>query len=164
MFEGIVCEMRRCLLAWAASGVGVREVILGGGGSPFFARLVAAALDRAVLVSPVRSASAVGAALLAGLGVGAWDVSAVTAIGRAALGPPVTARPDEVAGSTALYERYDGASSALRRAARAAPSRVRSSTTSKGIPSGKNSRRRVRTDSPTISVTRQFGSSFSRER
>jgi xylulokinase len=110
--------MRRCLLAWTEAGVAVREIILSGAGSPFFARLVAAALDRTVRVSPVRSASAVGAALLAGLGIGAWDVSAVTVMGRATLSTPITARPDEVARSAALYERYDRASSALRRAGR----------------------------------------------
>ncbi len=120
MLEGIICEMRRCLLAWTAAGVAVREVILSGAGSPFFARLVAAALDRTVQISPVRAASAVGAALLAGLGVGVWDISTLTALGRATLGTPVTASPDEVVRSAALYERYERASSALRHMARAA--------------------------------------------
>lgn len=116
--EGIVCEMRRCVLTWADAGVPVGEVILtGAGSSPFFAHLVAAALDRPVQVSRLQSASAAGAALLAGFAVRAWDLATMTTIARTALDEPVTDSGDAVARFAAVYERYDHVSSTLRQAA-----------------------------------------------
>ena len=115
MIEGIVCEMRRCMLTWAGAGVPVGEVILtGAGASPFFAHLAAAALDRPMRVSRLPSASAAGAALLAGFAVGAWDLATITAIARTSLDDPVMSSGEAVAGFAALYERYDRVSSALR--------------------------------------------------
>lgn len=116
LLEGIAFEMRRCVLAWEEAGVGVREVILAGApGADLFTRLVAATLDRPVRLPAAVPASAFGAALLAGIGTGAWDAAAAAMVARDALSEPVVAPADEVACYSALYERYDRVSVVIRR-------------------------------------------------
>jgi autoinducer-2 kinase len=55
--------------------------VFGGGGarSPLWAQLLADVLGQDVRVPPVTEASALGAAILAGVGVGAFDDAAATA-------------------------------------------------------------------------------------
>ena len=90
LVEGIAFEMRRCMLAWEDAGVRVREVVVAGPQSAArVIHLVSAVLDRPVRAAVAGPASALGAALLAGLGVGAWDADTAVAMARAVLGRPV---------------------------------------------------------------------------
>ncbi|MDB5056550.1 MAG: hypothetical protein JWO59_22, partial [Chloroflexi bacterium] len=115
LLEGIVFEMRRCLQVWEQAGVRVDEVVVSGGfDHRFFAPLAAAVLDRPVRVAPGRTGSALGAALLAGLGSGAWDVETVTALAGRYAGERIKPSPDESARYGELYMRYERTSSILR--------------------------------------------------
>jgi sugar (pentulose or hexulose) kinase len=114
LLEGIAFEMRRCLLAWEDAGVHVDHVVLAASDQTFFARMLADVLDRPVRLFDGPSSSALGAALLAGIGVGTWGVAEARAIaGRerdAALLPDPTASRRYAA----LYERYHAVSLAFR--------------------------------------------------
>lgn len=115
LLEGIAFEMRRCLLAWAEAGIQIQEVVLAGaGGAGLFARLLAVVLDRPVRIPTPAPASALGAALLAGVGVGAWDAATVMAIARKTPGLTVTAAASESARYDDLYGRHVRVSEALR--------------------------------------------------
>jgi xylulokinase len=119
MLEGILFETRRCLEVWEQAGVPIREVVISGGfDSRYFAPIAADALNRPLRVADAHAhaGSALGAALLAGLGAGAWDTATALSLGRRTgeqrLTPPA-------AGATrydALYARYLRASAAARSA------------------------------------------------
>ncbi|HWE64380.1 MAG TPA: FGGY family carbohydrate kinase, partial [Chloroflexota bacterium] len=71
LLEGIAFEMRRCLAVWQEAQVPIQEIVLAGGlATPFVAALSAAALALPVRRAGLADASAFGAALLAGIGVG----------------------------------------------------------------------------------------------
>ena len=113
--EGIAFEMRRCLLAWLEADVAVDEVILSGAsGTNFFTALVAAVLQRPVRLTATGSTSARGAALLAGVGVGAWSADMAAGIARHSLGQPIIPDAADSAQYVRLYEHYDAVSRALR--------------------------------------------------
>jgi xylulokinase len=85
--EGVAFAIRQGLEALLATGVPVSELRLAGGGSlhPGWRQLLADVLERPLLATPIASASALGAALLAGVGFGAWpDVRRVANMA----GPP----------------------------------------------------------------------------
>jgi xylulokinase len=80
--EGVAFAVRQGLEALLATGVPITELRLAGGGSlnPRWRQLLADVLERPLLATPVKAASALGAALLAGVGFGAWpDVRQVAA-------------------------------------------------------------------------------------
>src|SRR5437667_87581 len=72
--EGVAFAVRQGLEALLATGVRTTDLRLAGGGSldPRWRQLLADVLERPLLGTPVGDASALGAALLAGVGFGAW--------------------------------------------------------------------------------------------
>ncbi|HVA89761.1 MAG TPA: FGGY family carbohydrate kinase [Chloroflexota bacterium] len=115
LLEGIAFESLRCLLAWSDMKIPVDEVVVSGGmATPFFAELLAAVLGRPVRLAAGGPSSAVGAALLAGIGAGIWGQEQAMAIARRGLGAPVVADPGEIARYQELYAGYERASAAIR--------------------------------------------------
>jgi len=91
--EGIAFAVRQGLEALLATGVRSTDLRLAGGGSldPRWRQLLADVLERPLLATPVSEASVLGAALLAGVGFGAWpDVQRVAAM---AAPPELVATP-----------------------------------------------------------------------
>ncbi len=91
--EGIAFAVRQGLEALLATGVRSTDLRLAGGGSldPRWRQLLADVLERPLLATPVSDASVLGAALLAGVGFGAWpDVQRVAAM---AAPPELVATP-----------------------------------------------------------------------
>jgi len=115
LLEGIAFESRRCLQVWSDLEVPVDEVVLSGGmATPFFAALLAAVLGRPVRMATAGPSSAVGAALLAGIGAGIWSQEQAIGLGRRGLGAPVIGDPGETALYQRLYAGYARASAAIR--------------------------------------------------
>ena len=91
--EGVAFAVRQGLEALVATGVRTSELRLAGGGSldPRWRQVLADVLERPLLATPVSDASALGAALLAGVGFGAWrDAQRVAAM---AAPPQLVATP-----------------------------------------------------------------------
>jgi len=85
--EGVAFAIRQGLEALLATGVAATELRLAGGGSfdPQWRQLLADVLEQPLLATATPAASALGAALLAGVGFGAWpDAQRVAALA----GPP----------------------------------------------------------------------------
>jgi xylulokinase len=72
--EGVAFAIRQGLEALLATGVPATELRLAGGGSfdPRWRQLLADVLEQPLLATATSSASSLGAALLAGIGFGAW--------------------------------------------------------------------------------------------
>jgi autoinducer-2 kinase len=88
LLESAALVTRANLATIAAAAGRPASVAFGGGGarSPLWAQLLADVLRTEVRVPPVAEASALGAAILAGVGVGAFDDAATTAAALAAGG------------------------------------------------------------------------------
>jgi autoinducer-2 kinase len=88
LLESAAMVTRANLETIAASAGRPASIAFGGGGarSPLWAQLLADVLRQHVRVPPVTEASALGAAILAGVGVGAFDDAATTAAALAAGG------------------------------------------------------------------------------
>ena len=88
LLENAALVTRANLETIAASAGRPASIAFGGGGarSPLWAQLLADVLRQDVRVPPVTEASALGAAILAGVGVGAFDDAATTAAALAAGG------------------------------------------------------------------------------
>jgi xylulokinase len=115
LMEGITFEMRRCLKVWQEARVPVREIVLAGGlATPFVAALTAAALALPVRRAGRTDASAFGAALLAGVGAGAWSIEQARLHADAQLGEPAPATEEDTARYTELFDRYARLSAATR--------------------------------------------------
>jgi xylulokinase len=72
--EGVAFAIRQGLEALLATGVAATELRLAGGGSfdPRWRQLLADVLEQPLLATATSSASSLGAAMLAGVGFGAW--------------------------------------------------------------------------------------------
>src|SRR2546429_1894317 len=106
--EGVAFAVRQGLEALLATGVAARELRLAGGGSfdPRWRQLLADVLEQPLLATAATSASALGAALLAGGGFGAWpDLQRVAAL---AAPPTLVATPGSSAADAyeAAYLHY----------------------------------------------------------
>src|SRR5438105_12923029 len=106
--EGVAFAVRQGLEALLATGVPATELRLAGGGSfePRWRQLLADVLEQPLLATATTSASALGAALLAGAGFGAWpDVQRVAAL---AAPPTLVATPGSSAADAyeAAYLHY----------------------------------------------------------
>ncbi|TMF30733.1 MAG: xylulokinase [Chloroflexi bacterium] len=106
--EGVAFAVRQGLEALLATGVAARELRLAGGGSfdPRWRQLLADVLEQPLLATAATSASALGAALLAGVGFGAWpDLQRVAAL---AAPPTLVATPGSSAADAyeAAYLHY----------------------------------------------------------
>jgi len=91
--EGVAFAVRQGLEALLATGVRSTDLRLAGGGTldPRWRQLLADVLERPLLATPVSDASVLGAALLAGVGFGAWpDAQRVAAM---AAPPQLVATP-----------------------------------------------------------------------
>jgi xylulokinase len=91
--EGVAFSLRQGLEALAATGVPMTELRLAGGGSfdRRWRQLLADVIEQPLLATPTTAVSAFGAALLAGVGFGAWpDVQRVAAL---AASPQLVATP-----------------------------------------------------------------------
>jgi xylulokinase len=91
--EGVAFAVRQGLEALLATGVAATELRLAGGGSfdPRWRQLLADVLEQPLLATATSAASALGAALLAGVGFGAWpDAQRVAAL---AAPPKLVASP-----------------------------------------------------------------------
>lgn len=86
--EGVAFSVRQGLEALLATGVPAHQLRLAGGGSfdPRWRQLLADVIDAPLFATPTTAVSALGAALLAGVGFGAWpDAQQVAALAA----PPV---------------------------------------------------------------------------
>ena len=95
--EGVAFSVRQGVEALLATGVPATELRLAGGGSfdPRWRQLLADVLEQPLLATATSSASSLGAALLAGVGFGAWpDAHRVAAL---AAPPTLVATPAESA-------------------------------------------------------------------
>ncbi len=115
LLEGVAFEMRRCLLAWEDAGVRIDRVLLSGSGQTLFAQILADALARPVRLFDGPSASACGAAVLAGIGAGAWSIEEARALLCREPGSLLISDSGHSRRYAALYGRYDAVSLALRR-------------------------------------------------
>ncbi len=91
--EGVAFAVRQGLEALLATGVQATELRLAGGGTfdPRWRQLLADVLEQPLLATATSSASSLGAALLAGVGFGAWpDAHRVAAL---AAPPTLVATP-----------------------------------------------------------------------
>jgi xylulokinase len=91
--EGVAFAIRQGLEALLATGVPATELRLAGGGTfdPRWRQLLADVLEQPLLATATSSASSLGAALLAGVGFGAWpDAHRVAAL---AAPPTLVATP-----------------------------------------------------------------------
>jgi len=72
--EGVAFSIRQGIEALVATGIDAREARLSGGGSldPHWRQLLSDVLGRPLLATSTTAGSALGAALLAGVGFGAW--------------------------------------------------------------------------------------------
>lgn len=86
--EGVAFSVRQGLEALLATGVPATQLRLAGGGSfdPRWRQLLADVMDQPLYATPTTAVSALGAALLAGVGFGAWpDADGVASLAA----PPV---------------------------------------------------------------------------
>jgi xylulokinase len=98
--EGVAFAVRQGLEALLATGVPATQLRLAGGGSfdPRWRQLLADILGQPLYATPTTAASALGAALLAGVGFGAWpDPQRVAALAA----PPI-----QVAAPSDARDRY----------------------------------------------------------
>ena len=105
--EGVAFAVRQGMEALLATGVAATELRLAGGGSldPRWRQLLADVLEQPLLATATTAASALGAALLAGVGFGAWpDAQRVAAM--AAPVKPVATPGSASEAYEAAYLRY----------------------------------------------------------
>lgn len=105
--EGVAFAVRQGLEALLATGVPANQLRLAGGGSfdPRWRQLLADVLEEPLYATPTTAVSALGAALLAGVGFGAWpDAQRVAALAA----PPVQAAAPSAASELYAepYQRY----------------------------------------------------------
>jgi xylulokinase len=106
--EGVAFALRQALGALEETGVQAPELLLAGGGTshPLWRQLLASVLQRTLLVLPDANVSAIGAALLSGVAVGAYSDRDVEVLGLATnLVEAVEPEEDEGAYAEA-YQRY----------------------------------------------------------
>ena len=117
LYEGLCFEVRRCLEAFEDSGFRPTLQLCTGPVSrePFYMQLLADATGFECRASEAENASALGAAVLAGLGAGAWSLEDLPALLPAKGGSLYRPRPEARARYDAIYAEYAVASLASRR-------------------------------------------------
>ncbi|HET9849818.1 MAG TPA: xylulokinase [Candidatus Dormibacteraeota bacterium] len=98
--EGVAFAVRQGFEALLATGVTAKQLRLAGGGSfdPRWRQLVADVLEQPLYATPTTAVSALGAALLAGVGFGTWPDAQQVAV--------LAAPPIQVAAPSDASERY----------------------------------------------------------
>jgi xylulokinase len=104
--EGVAFALRQALDALLATGITADELRLAGGGTldPHWRQLLADVLERPLLASGTSFTSAKGAALLAGIGFGAWP--GATQVSDLADTPELVASPESPDAYREAYQRY----------------------------------------------------------
>jgi xylulokinase len=104
--EGVAFALRQALDALLATGITADQLRLAGGGTlePHWRQLLADVLERPLLASGTSFASAKGAALLAGIGFGAWP--GATQVSALADPPELVASPQASEMYRDAYQRY----------------------------------------------------------
>jgi len=104
--EGVAFALRQALDALLATGITADQLQLAGGGTlePHWRQLLADVLERQLLASGTSFASAKGAALLAGIGFGAWP--GATQVSALADTPELVASPQSPDAYREAYQRY----------------------------------------------------------
>lgn len=111
VMEGVACEVRWAIEEMRAAGIGVDELTMVGGAarSPLWPQLVADLTETPVLVPGMTQAAAWGAAVIAGVGVGAFNNCAGAHGVRPdqdAIGPMRRCIPTDQERSAAQFARY----------------------------------------------------------
>jgi len=104
--EGVAFALRQALDALLATGITADELLLAGGGTaePQWRQMLADVLERPLLASGTSFASAKGAALLAGIGFGAWP--GANQVADLAVTPELVASPKAAETYREAYQRY----------------------------------------------------------
>ncbi len=116
VLEGVAFGLRDSLALMRTLGISAQEVRVSGGGaqSPLWRQILADVLDRPVVHATTPHGAALGAALLAGVGIDRFaDVSEATSVVYREAGR--TAPTDSVATYDAMYDRYRALYPALRK-------------------------------------------------
>jgi xylulokinase len=106
--EGITFEMRRFLDTFKEMGVAPECIVASGGGarSPLWRQLMADIFRTPVVKLAVSEQSAVGAAILAGLGIGAYKSVPEACAAVVRCDPAVEPEPAAEAAYQVAYERF----------------------------------------------------------
>jgi xylulokinase len=106
VMEGVAHSLRDCLDVMTELGVSVGSIVAAGGGaqSPLWRQILADVLEAEITTNQVAEGPAFGAALLAGVGVGAW--SSVPEAASACLRQATCEEPDTA--RTAVYREAHG--------------------------------------------------------
>ncbi len=104
--EGVAFALRQALDALLATGITADQLRLAGGGTrdPRWRQLLADVLGRPLLATGTVAASAHGAALLAGIGFGAWP--GAEQVSSLAAAPELVASPESPEAYREAYQRY----------------------------------------------------------
>jgi len=108
IMEGVAYNIRESMDVFAESGHAIRRVHLGGGGSrnPVWRQIIADVLGKDVALLENRDASAVGAAVLAGVGAGTYESAEAGAAVVVRTGKPLRFRPERHERYNRLYTQY----------------------------------------------------------
>ena len=106
--EGVAFALRQALDALEETGVRASELLLGGGGTshPLWRQLLASVLERPLLVLPDANVSAIRAALLSGVSVGAYSARDVEVLGLATNHVEAVDPEEDVEAYAEAYLRY----------------------------------------------------------
>jgi len=117
VLEGVAFSMKDCFSLLQGAGLGsVKEVRIAGGGAKgvLWRRIVASALGLPMLTVNSTEGAAYGAALLGGVGAGAWPTVEAACDATIAVTGRDEPVPDWVKAYEALYPRYRGLYPALK--------------------------------------------------
>jgi len=108
VMEGVAYNIRESMALFEAEGHAIDTVHLGGGGSrnPVWGRMIGDVLGKDISLLSNRDASAVGAAMLAGVGCGLYDSAADAARAIVKTAPPQPHSPDRHRAYDRIYARY----------------------------------------------------------
>ena len=116
IMEGVCFALRDALEAMREFGPGPAQIVAAGGGgtSHPWQEILAAVLGLPVTVARGPERTAVGAAVLAGLGTGLYRDAVEARARTVRYAPPIEPRPDDVARYQELYHAYRGLYPALK--------------------------------------------------
>ncbi|WP_058302840.1 xylulokinase [Gorillibacterium timonense] len=108
VLEGVAYNVRENMEQFELGGYQVRRVHLGGGGSrnPVWCRMIADVLGKEISILNNRDASAVGAAILAGVGCGCFSSAETAAISLVGVSSPIPYSEERHEAYNRLYTRY----------------------------------------------------------
>ncbi|MBE3574463.1 MAG: xylulokinase [Firmicutes bacterium] len=116
VMEGVAFNLKDSLRVFEAMGIRVSRIHIGGGGaaSPVWRQILADVFNHPVHPLQAADASALGAALVAGVGAGIFPNVQAAAERAVHVGPPVMPQPESVSVYKTLYDVYLQAYEALK--------------------------------------------------